>query len=75
MLDIIDGVAYLHSLGIVHRDLTLGNILESNPLAICDLQCHNSTHCRPLEIDGGDYTKFSFASDIFALGAMLCAFF
>jgi serine/threonine protein kinase len=37
MLDIIDGVAYLHSLGIVHRDLTWRNILESDPLVICDL--------------------------------------
>ena len=31
IIDIIDGVAYLHSLGIVHRDLTTRNILEAEP--------------------------------------------
>ena len=72
MLDIIDGVAYLHLLGTVHRDLTMWNVLDSDPLVICDLQCyHASGHCRPFEIDGGDYSKFSFASDIFALGPLL----
>jgi hypothetical protein len=73
MLDIVVGVAYLHSLGIAHRDLTWRNILESDPLVICDLQCHHATgHCRPCELDGSDYSKFSFASDVFALGALLC---
>ena len=67
-----DGVAYLHSLGIIHRDLNMRNILESNPLVICDLQRLHATHyCRPFEIDGGDYAKFSFANDIFAFGALL----
>jgi serine/threonine protein kinase len=78
MLDIIDGVAYLHSLGIVHRDLTWRNILESDPLVICDLQCHNATgHCRAFELDNCDYSKFSFASDVFAFGALLweCSFY
>ncbi|KAF8199734.1 kinase-like domain-containing protein [Pholiota molesta] len=80
MLDIIDGVAYLHSLGIVHRDLTMRNILDSGsaPLIICDLQClHSTFNCRPFEIDDGDYSKFSFASDVFALGSLLweCCFY
>ena len=77
MLEVIDSVTYLHSLGIIHRDLNMRNILGSNPLVICDLQCFHATHyCRPFEIDDGDYTKFSFASDIFALGALLweCCF-
>jgi serine/threonine protein kinase len=62
MLEVIDGIAYLHSLGIIHRDLTMRNFL--------DLQCLHSTY-RPFEIDHGDYTKSSFASDFFALGALL----
>ena len=78
MLDIIDGVASLHSLGIVHRDLTLRNILDADPLVICDLQClHATSHCRAFEIDDGDYSKFSFASDVLALGTLLweCCFY
>ncbi|KAF9474079.1 kinase-like protein [Pholiota conissans] len=80
MLEAIDGVAYLHSQGIVHRDLTAKNILDpvSSPLVICDLQCLNSTFfCRPFEHDGSDLRKFSYASDIFALGAVLwqCCFY
>ncbi|KIM42947.1 hypothetical protein M413DRAFT_392235 [Hebeloma cylindrosporum] len=78
MLDIIEGVASLHSLGIIHRDLTTRNILESDPLVICDLQClHGTGHCRAFEIDDGDYSKFSFASDVFSLGTVLweCCFY
>jgi serine/threonine protein kinase len=80
IFDVIDGVVYLHSLGIVHRDLARRNILEADPLVICDLQClHATGHCRPFEIDDGDHTtgKFSFASDVFGLGALLweCCFY
>ena len=78
MLDVIDGVAYLHSLGIVHRDLNRWNILVADHLVICDLQCvHANSLCRPYEVDGGDYTRFSFASDVFALGTLLweCCFY
>jgi hypothetical protein len=70
--DGVDGVAFLHSLGIVHCDLTRRNILEADHLVIYDLQClHATGHCRPYEIDDGDYTRFSFASDVFALGALV----
>ena len=78
MLDVIDGVAYLHSLGIVHRDLVGRNILDADPLVICDLQCFHGSHfCRPYELDDNDYTMFSFASDVFALGTLLweCCFY
>ena len=42
MLEIIDGVSFLHSLGVVHRDLDLRTILAGDPVVICDLQCLDS---------------------------------
>ncbi|KAF8186287.1 kinase-like domain-containing protein [Pholiota molesta] len=70
MLDIIDGVAYLHALGIIHRDLTIRNILEAAPLVLCDLQCKYATY-HPPELRPWDETQFSPASDVFALGGVL----
>ena len=80
MLEIIDGVEELHSFGIIHRDLHWNNILvpESCPLIICDLQSHDAIgHCAAFEVDDHNENKFSFASDVFALGSLLwqCCFF
>ena len=79
MLEIIDGVSFLHSLGVVHRDLDLRNILAGDPVVICDLQCLDSIatgHCRAPDLDGGDKSHFSTTSDVFALGTLLwCCYF
>ncbi|TDL29943.1 kinase-like protein [Rickenella mellea] len=78
MIEVIDAVEVLHSHGIVHRDLVVRNILEAEPLVICDLQCLNATgHCRAPELDGIGQSMFSFASDIFSLGTLLweCCFY
>ena len=81
-LAIIDGVEKLHSLGAIHRDLHWNNILVlvSGPLVtgICDLQSHDAIgHCAAFEVDDHNENKFSFASDVFALGTLLwqCCFF
>jgi hypothetical protein len=72
MIEIIDAVALLHARGIVHCDLVMRNILDAEPLVICDLQCLNASgHCRAFELDSGDRNQFSFASDVFALGTLL----
>ncbi|TDL29940.1 kinase-like protein [Rickenella mellea] len=78
MIEVIDAVEVLHSHGIVHRDLVARNILDSEPLVICDLQClHATGHCRAPELDGTGQSMFSFASDIFSLGTLLweCCFY
>lgn len=78
MLEIVDGISFLHSLGIIHRDLVIRNVLASDPVIICDLQCLNATgHCCAPELDDGNRSCFSTASDVFALGTLLweCCYF
>jgi hypothetical protein len=77
MLHLVDGVAYLHSQGIVHRDLTLRNLLYSGnlqkPVVIADLQCRWATmHCSAPEVR--EYMNFTPASDVFAIGSCLREF-
>jgi len=80
MLSDINNILKLHSHGIVHRDLTSLTTQEPDPLVICDVRCLRGSgsvpslsvsHSRPYEIVDGDLTNFSFANDVFALGAFL----
>ena len=40
MIEVVDGVLYLHSHGIIHRDLTLGNLLLTKDR---DVVCFSET--------------------------------
>ncbi|KAF8601329.1 kinase-like protein [Ceratobasidium sp. AG-I] len=72
MLDLIDAVAELHAMGIIHRDLVLRNILEADPLIVCDLQCRYSSFiCRAPEVMDWETAQYSAASDVYALGYCL----
>jgi hypothetical protein len=84
MLQIIDGVAFSHSLGLIHRDLVARNILvaklvdvdshlgndadQANPVVLCDLQCRHASVTAPEVCRGGAFTP---ASDIYSLGWVL----
>jgi len=77
MLHLVEGVTYLHSQGIVHRDLVLRNLLSSGnlqkPVVIADLQCRwASMHCSAPEVR--EYRNFTPASDVFAIGSCLREF-
>ncbi|CUA68678.1 hypothetical protein RSOLAG22IIIB_08048 [Rhizoctonia solani] len=74
MLEIIDAVAELHEAEIIHQDLTLQNILDNEPLVLCNLRPGNSSStypCRAPEILERDTADYSAASDIYALGYCL----
>lgn len=73
MLDLVDAVTELHAAGIIHRDLVLRNILEADPLIVCDLQCRYSSFiCRAPGVMDWETAQYSTASDVYALGYCLC---
>jgi serine/threonine protein kinase len=73
MLEVIDAIGNLHSRGIIHRDLVMRNILEAEPLVLCDLESMNADyHCKAFELDDDDCgIRYTFETDIFALGSLL----
>ncbi|ORY38831.1 kinase-like protein [Rhizoclosmatium globosum] len=67
---VISGVSYMHSLGIVHRDLKLENLLlgPGNNILISDL-CGSPSYAAPELVQSSDYVGVSV--DIWSCGVIL----
>ncbi|CAI2362159.1 unnamed protein product [Moneuplotes crassus] len=86
-LQIIDGLRYMHSKGILHRDVKLDNILldETGKVKICDFgvsrfakpgqlmteQCGTPAYIAPEILRGRGYTDFGI--DVWSAGVVLYA--
>ncbi|KAI1186420.1 kinase-like domain-containing protein [Nemania serpens] len=73
ILDMIDALTCLHSLGIVHRDLHISNCLFSNDgkqLVVCDLESRWGSYCPPeIATDTpADEAGWTIKSDIYCIG-------
>ncbi len=43
-LDVVEGIRYLHGLGLVHRDIKLKNVLVNSKLLLCFFLLSNFLH-------------------------------
>ncbi|KAK4183564.1 kinase-like domain-containing protein [Podospora australis] len=73
ILDIIDALSCLHSLGIVHRDLRIDNCLfaqDGSRLVVCDLESRWGQRAAPeIAFDGGvEDSGWTTRSDIYDIG-------
>lgn len=81
LLNILDGLEYIHSKGIIHRDLKTSNILVSNnSVKICDFglskymtdpvknRCGTPNYMPPEILEKEDHSR---ASDIWSLGVVI----
>ncbi|KAF3070402.1 hypothetical protein GL218_00240 [Daldinia childiae] len=72
ILHIIDALAYLHSVGIVHRDLRIDNCLftrDGSHLVVCDLESRWGQRAAPeITFNGGLNSGWTTRSDIYDIG-------
>lgn len=72
ILDVIDALSCLHSLGIVHRDLRIDNCLFSEDgkrLVVCDLESRWGQRNAPeIAFEGGLDSGWTTKSDIYDIG-------
>jgi len=73
MLDVIEALTFLHSIGYTHRDLAPRNVLHGKPVVLCDLECDFTSHRAPelLIYDQPPEELFTPATDIYGLGMLL----
>ncbi|WWC62938.1 uncharacterized protein I303_105536 [Kwoniella dejecticola CBS 10117] len=73
ILDIAQGLASLHERGIIHKDLTMNNILfEKNRAIICDLKSGDSSiDIRPPEFVQKIQLEFNEKMDVYGFGVVL----
>ncbi|UYV66398.1 DSTYK [Cordylochernes scorpioides] len=57
-IDVVQGIRFLHSQGLVHRDIKLKNVLVSRPTILAFLQCLDCLVC-PLQLDKRNRAKIT----------------